>query len=418
MRSGSRSEPRSRATGAPADPWGCPSVRAVVDQIAANCGAGARSLLTSGHPFLTPKVVMQISRTTPERQREELARVRRGERPLSKTAVFDTTGYPEVWSRLARAAGVVHKVASLVPRAVAAGALADVSRAGLGPTVDRLLDGCRDLWAVVRQALADPRAAGQPAAKEFRRGAPKDWGHLPATPDAAARAVGQLNAAVAFVEKCVRDLPRVPDRPVRLQFWPARGQAHAIGVRLFEMARNLLRVRECLSGGPSGGVARVVTHARPDPDALVAAWLAERFLFAGRRVEMRFVPYGFDWTRGPAADCLVDLGGLSAPDLGLFDHKPPARADRTETCAAELVREYLADRGQRVGGELAKLVVAVRDGDSPARRATSPTYAESRMRGLHAEVGRLKGLGMSDDVLYARTRAWLDRRFGRSDAPG
>ena len=119
---GSRPAPGRVAAGAPpSGPIDNPRLQAAGDLIAANCGADAQSLLKSGHRFLTPKVVMQISRTAPERQREELARVRRGERPLSKTAVFDTTGYPEVWSRLARAAGAVHKVACLVPRATAVG---------------------------------------------------------------------------------------------------------------------------------------------------------------------------------------------------------------------------------------------------------------------------------------------------------
>jgi hypothetical protein len=34
---------------------------------------------------------------------------------------------------------------------------------------------------------------------------------------------------------------------------------------------------------------RIATHRQPDADALVAVWLAERFLFAGEPTEIVFV---------------------------------------------------------------------------------------------------------------------------------
>jgi hypothetical protein len=71
----------------------------------------------------------------------------------------------------------------------------------------------------------------------------------------------------------------------------------------------------------------------------------------------------------------------------------------------------LVARGVRVGGDLARLVDAVLGGDSPARRATSCTYQESRDRGVHAEYYRLAARGLADAELYAGVRRWLDRRF-------
>ena len=39
---------------------------------------------------------------------------------------------------------------------------------------------------------------------------------------------------------------------------------------------------------------RVVTHKRPDVDALVSVWLAERYLFSGHPVKVEFLDYAVD----------------------------------------------------------------------------------------------------------------------------
>src|SRR4051794_5108637 len=95
-------------------------VRTAVEAIVASCGEADRQLLDQ----LDRRVILQLSRTSPERQRFELDQVRRGRGPFTaKSTVFDTTGYAEVGSRVARAGGFVNKAAQFVLRAVSRAAL-------------------------------------------------------------------------------------------------------------------------------------------------------------------------------------------------------------------------------------------------------------------------------------------------------
>ena len=89
---------------------------AAVDLIATNCGPRAKRLLLSGHPRLPAKVVKQIARTHPDRQRFALAQARAGRAPLGPPPAgvappFDTLGPGEVLGRLARNAGALDQVA-------------------------------------------------------------------------------------------------------------------------------------------------------------------------------------------------------------------------------------------------------------------------------------------------------------------
>lgn len=100
--------------------------------------------------------------------------------------------------------------------------------------------------------------------------------------------------------------------------------------------------------------------------------------------------------------------------LGLFDHRPPARADRYETCATELVWKHLSESGRNVEA-LVPLVNAVRAGDSPSERGNSAEYAVSRQKGVHAVVARLRGRGASDRETWTTVRRWLNQyRLGPS----
>lgn len=388
------------------------ALREAVDQIVANCGEGAFTLLTSGHRYLKRKDVMKISRTTPERQVVELDRVRRGVRPHGKTDVFDTTGYDEIQSRLARAGGAPNKLSQVVLKALAAGVVSDAERANANRASRTMLADIGRLWKLVCRAYSS-RPDDQLLSKGtvYRWKPPRPWGALPVTDGTLIDIIAELKAPLYFMHKSVRDLKHLPSLPKDRHFWPTRMQTHAIGIRLFRMARNLLNVRSQLAGSPVNGPVLVVTHSRPDVDALAATWLTERFLCADRPVDVLFKPYDFDWTRGSAVDYAIDLGGLFDPDLGLFDHKPPAREDRTETCATKLVWEQLTQQGYRVGGGLAEMVDAVLSGDSARRRAESFTYAMSKQKGLHAEFDRLQVRKLSDNVLYKRVRSWLDCKF-------
>lgn len=380
--------------------------RRAVETVAANCGRGTRALLLSGHPHLTPDVVRSLARTSPERQAFELSQVRAGRRPFAtKAEVFDTTGYGEVGSRLGRAGGYINKFACAVARSVT-GDLSREDRDVLDRSASDLLRHCGALWTEVRRAYAARPVDWPDDAVAFNWHPPRVWSGLAAPPVRAI--VGMLGAPTGFVVKCVRDLRRVPDLPRARRFWPTRGQTHSLGVKLFQMSRQLLRAREQITGARVGTVARVVTHTKPDADALVAAWLAERYLLSGRSVEVAFVATGHDWASGPAPDCVVDVGGLHDPALGLFDHRPPARADRHETCATELVWKHLSESGRAVDA-LGSLVDAVRAGDSPSGRGNSVAYAASRENGAHAVVARLRERGTNDRETWATVRRWLNQ---------
>jgi hypothetical protein len=81
----------------------------------------------------------------------------------------------------------------------------------------------------------------------------------------------------------------------------------------------------------------VITRATPGGDDVVAAWLAERFLFAGRPAEVLFVPP----ERAPGAyrsgDCLVGVGYTHDAANLFFDRRAPACAGGRETCATRQV---------------------------------------------------------------------------------
>jgi len=377
-----------------------------VAAIAANCGNDVRTLL-SGHLLLPPHVVRSLARTSPERQAFELGEVRASRRPFAtKTDVFDTTGYGEVGSRLARAGGGVTKFARAVDLLVATGAGRD-ERAELDRVAADLLRDCGSLWAEVRRAYATRPKGLTDASTGFSWRPPRDWTGL--APLSARSTLGVLGAPAAFVRKCLRDLKRVPALPPERRFWPTRGEAHSLGLKLFQMTRLLLGTRERLAGRHAATTVTIVTHARPDADALAAAWLAARYLFAGRRVELAFVTSGHNWAAGPKADCVVDVGGLCDPALGLFDHRPPARAERHETCATELVWRHLTDTDHDVRS-VEPLVQAVGAGDNPKGRANSTAYTSSRSGGFHAVVAAMRARGTSDRETWTVARDWLDRR--------
>jgi hypothetical protein len=165
------------------------------------------------------------------------------------------------------------------------------------------------------------------------------------------------------------------------------------------------------------GPRQIATHRQPDADALVAVWLAERFLFAGEPAEIVFVARTYGPGDAATYDCVVDVGGTCEPARLWFDHKPPAFADRHQSCAARLVWEYLQSQGRAVA-HLADLITATHDGDSIVRRAGSKAYRHSRQSGLHAFFARAKAAQPSDSEMYRRVRRWLDRQEAKLRAVG
>jgi hypothetical protein len=162
------------------------------------------------------------------------------------------------------------------------------------------------------------------------------------------------------------------------------------------MARHLHALLDALAGTErqAGRRRAIAAPARPDADALAAAWLADRYLFAGE-AEVRFLPVGQGWAAGPPADCVVGLGGLHDAHWLLFDSSPPARAEPGAAGAARLVWDRLCGLGAAVG-RLAPLVAAVHDGVSSPAEEFRRRVAAARERSL------------PDLELYRRARRYLD----------
>jgi hypothetical protein len=150
---------------------------------------------------------------------------------------------------------------------------------------------------------------------------------------------------------------------------------------------------------------RIVTHRAPDPDAIVAAWLATEYLFGGDALVI-FVGRQQAVHAPGGADCVVDVGNRYDPEKLWFDHKPPAFADRNATCATKLVWEHLLAIGCNVR-HLEPLVQVVFEGDT---RRSSPALRQSRRDGLHAAFARAKQEAASEDHLYALMAGWLRKQ--------
>jgi hypothetical protein len=148
---------------------------------------------------------------------------------------------------------------------------------------------------------------------------------------------------------------------------------------------------------------RIVTHRAPDPDAIVAAWLAAEHLFPGELVVVVFMGRAQAVHAPGLADCIVDVGNRYDREKLWFDHKPPAFADRNSTCAARLVWEHLLALGRDVH-HLEAMVQVVFEGDT---RRSSPALRQSRREGLHAAFARAKQEAASDEELYQWMTHWL-----------
>jgi hypothetical protein len=152
----------------------------------------------------------------------------------------------------------------------------------------------------------------------------------------------------------------------------------------------------------------VITHDKVDGDAAAAAWLAERFLFAGEPVEVLFAPRGRVWGAWRAGDCFVGVGNTHDPGHLFFDHKPPAFGSRHDSCAARLVWDQLVKLGRPVR-HLRPLVDVVFAGDSARGRARfRGEYAGSRRAGFHRALADARAVHRIDADVYRAVRRWLD----------
>ena len=151
----------------------------------------------------------------------------------------------------------------------------------------------------------------------------------------------------------------------------------------------------------------VITHSKPDGDAIASAWLAARYMFPGEHVEVAFVARFRPGQPVPAADCLVDIGCAFEPQRLAFDHKPPAFVDRNQNCATRLVWEHLLSLGRPVG-HLGALVRVVHEGDRSPPGRPSSELAKSRSEGFHSRLKQARARGGGDYLLYREMRGWLD----------
>lgn len=139
----------------------------------------------------------------------------------------------------------------------------------------------------------------------------------------------------------------------------------------------------------------------------MAAWLAERHLFDEDDVEVVFVGRKRPVRAAVAVDCAVDVWNVYDPECLVFDHKPPAFADRNQTCATRLVWEYLVSQGRSVQ-HLAALVQAVHEGDRNPPGRGGAALEQSKRDGLHAHFAQIRPLCRNDDQRYQVIRSWLD----------
>jgi hypothetical protein len=365
--------------------------RRAIESISANCGDQARAILLSDVSRFPAVKVQELAGTSPEYQRHVLGRAAAGDKlPLKRIAaslrVYETVAFREVLSRLYRADGFVRKEVLLLERAVASGRqpdrLADrlLTLELIAEAARRLLDLLPDL-----QTIPGRRAA------QAGTGSSED--------EVVGEVTTKLNApaALGYLAKNVHDIAELQPthRPTAEQRERAVGLTRGIhraattardaARRAFGRADAACRVRPARKP-----TRRVITHAKPDGDAVAAAWLAERFLFAGEPVEVLFVERERVLGAYRPGDCLVDVGNTHDPGNLFFDHKPPAFSDRDDACAARLVWDRLVKLGRPVR-HLKPLVDVVFAGDSTRERAWfQEEYAESRRAGFHKALAKAK----------------------------
>ena len=148
---------------------------------------------------------------------------------------------------------------------------------------------------------------------------------------------------------------------------------------------------------------RIVTHADPDLDAIVSAWIAQDFLFRDDESEVLFVSRKVPEELMLHADCLVDVGNTYCPENYRFDHKPPAFENRNSTCATRLIWEYLLDMGTAVAS-LEPLVQITYQGDT---HRNSEALKQSRIDGPHAKLKQLKTEHEDTTEIYHQMVLWL-----------
>lgn len=386
-------------------------LKAAFERVAKSCGICDADLRTlRSHPKVLDKV-RPLAGTSPEYQRHVVERLLAGEQnPFKMIAatllIYDTVKFGEVTSRLHRALGWIRKEEQFLNGRIRAkekpNRLADRQL-----TLDLIVEKADSLFESLVQVsvITGCSPHGTNAIKPDRDDVPTEQNLY------AAKGLGLL-------AKNVRNVPVLQEahRPVdeekglamrlTIEIRDVADRANRATRRRFQVADEGHRVR-----GQAKPTVRIITHTKPDGDAIVGVWLAERYLFAGKSVEILFVERGRVLGAYSAGDCLVDVGNTHDPENLFFDHKPPAFPSRYDSCAAKLIWEHIR-RKRRPVGHLKDLILAVYAVDAATKRAEyRKQYDESQKNGFHAELKRIKALNPSDADVYRAARSWLDGKY-------
>ncbi|MBA4191449.1 MAG: hypothetical protein C0467_26010 [Planctomycetaceae bacterium] len=376
-----------------------------VEVIAANCGAGTKQLITSDRERFKGKKVRALAGTSPEYQRYVIGRAVSGNanpfQMISATLlVYDTVAFKEVTSRLHRAVGMLRTEAAVLERAV------EQEKAP-----NRLLT--LDLVAEQAERFHDLLTV-----VETVNGSSNKQSKSHKSDSELTELTDKLNAAaglgliaknvrnVSFLQPTHRPTPEQKEEALRLTTEALRlaTSARDAGRRAFGRLDDACRERPARKL-----MRRVITHDKVDGDAVAAAWLAERFLFASEPVEVLFGPRSRVWGAWRIRDCIVDVGNTHDPKHLFFDHKQPAFVNRHDSCATRLLWDYLVKIGRPVD-HLKSLVNLVYAGDSTEERGWfKDEYAESNRIGFHKALKDAKAEYATDAGVYRVMRQWLNK---------
>jgi hypothetical protein len=385
--------------------------REALRAITANCGAKARTLIASNREMFTAKKVRSLANTAPEYQRHVIGRALAGDtnpfRMIAATLlVYDTVAFGEVTSRLHRGLGMIRKEAAVLERAVEREQPPD-------RLADRLLT--LDLAAEQADRLRGLLVAVEPVDGHLGK---KSKGRKSDT-----ELTDKIYAAggLGLIAKNVRNVAALQPahRPTREQKELAlrlTAESRAVAVAAWDACRRAFGRADaaCRVRPNRTPTRRVITHNKPDGDAVAAAWLAERLLFAGEPVEVLFVPRERVWGAWRVGDCVVGVGNAHDPKHLFFDHKPPAFENQHQYCAAWLVWNRLAKLGRPVQ-HLKALADVVHAGDSAQERAWfKAEYAESKRAGFHKALADAKAVHDTDADVYQAVRRWLDNHHRKA----
>jgi len=397
------------------------AVKTIVDNCAHEVtGDEARRLLSTDR-FTEPKV-RELAGTSPEHQRHVIGRALAGDpNPNKKIAanllVYETVGFYEVTSRLNRALGYLRIEAQFLKQA--AQCKRPPSRLRLDDrllTLDLIAKHAQHLLKLLLNTPTNSEA-GTPANREAEE---SEMGCVPEKLYAA--------TTLGLVAKNLRDVAVLQreHRPTHEEKKLALYLTRAT-LKLARTARDATRGKfgpadNSFRIGPKTPARRVITHAAVDGDAIVSAWLAERFLFAGESIEVLFLPLGRVLGAYRRGDCLVAVGNTLDAENLFFDCKPPAFVNKFDSCAARLIWDHLIALGFPVK-HLRTLVDAVfaesleKAADSlPAKARFAVEYMNSKRHGFHKALADAKRKHSTDAKVYRFMRRWLDNHDKKTTA--